>query len=108
MKTLLKKIVGSHHLSFDELSTILTEAEATPATYTHGLHTFGWFIYTHSWSLPYRTTTSRPTYLSRHHLKRVDPQTVELSEEALSRFMDQMDPRLPPTIAEKITLEDSQ
>ena len=29
MKTLLKKIVGSHHLSFEELSTILTEAEAT-------------------------------------------------------------------------------
>ena len=29
MKTLLKKIVGSHHLSFEELSTVLIEAEAT-------------------------------------------------------------------------------
>lgn len=29
MKTLLKKIVGGHRLTFEELSTVLAEAEAT-------------------------------------------------------------------------------
>ena len=29
MKTLLKKFIGSHHLSFEELTTVLIEAEAT-------------------------------------------------------------------------------
>ena len=101
---MLRKLVGDHRLTFEELTTVLTEVEAhsqQQTTFTSSLHFSRWIRHAYCWSLLDRQTPPFSTLQGLIYQLDKQPATLEIGKSPHCRSLESVAHHLSPIALEE-------